>query len=156
MKSLLIFSVIFFLSFIGASCSNSDDSSYTPSTSEIVVFTANLVPVIGTGSMAYGDATLKFNQTAKTFDITVNFTGITPIDGHIHVADSGTIVFPFPQSAVATSPINLSFGITDAQIAQLMANRYYVNLHTSAFTGGEISGTLIKAGTSGGGGGGYP
>ena len=156
MKSLLSFSAILFLFFIGFSCSNSDDNNSTP-TPVIVTFNATLTPVAGTGSTASGSATLKFNQTAKTFEITITYTGIMPTHGHIHAAD-GTIVFPFSDASVAASPFTISFAINDAQIAELMANHYYVNLHTEAFPNGEISGTLTKTGTSGGeggGGGGY-
>jgi hypothetical protein len=156
MKSLLSFLAILFLLFIGLSCSNSDDDpAPTPTpTPVIVTFEATLTPVAGTGSMASGKATLKFNQTAKTFEITVTYTGILPTHGHIHAAD-GSIVFPFSDATVATTPFTLSFSINDAQIVELMANHYYVNLHTEAFPNGEISGTLSKTGTSGGGGGGY-
>jgi hypothetical protein len=47
--------------------------------------------------------------------------------------------------------------LTAAQEADLLANNYYVNLHTDAFPAGEIRGQLITAnpsGTGGGGGGG--
>jgi hypothetical protein len=149
MKSLLCFSAILCLLFIGISCSNNDDDS----SPVIVTFTASLTPVTGATSTASGDATLKLNQTAKTFEIKVNFTGLTPIHGHVHNA-AKAIVIPFPDSSVSTSPITVSGTLTDTQIAELMANQYYVNLHTTAYPDGEISGTLIKTGTSGGGGGG--
>lgn len=153
MKSVFNFSAILLLLFIGISCSNSDDNNSTP-TPVIVTFKATLTPVEGTGSSAHGDAILEFNQTAKTFKITVTYTaGFTPNHGHIHAAD-GSVVFPFPDTSVTTSPFTLSFAITDAQIVELMANHYYVNLHTVAFPNGEIKGTLIKTGTSGGDGGG--
>jgi hypothetical protein len=155
MKPSFSFLAILSVFFIVVSCSNSDDNTSTPApTPVIITFNASLTPVAGTGSVASGDATLKFNQTAKTLEITVTFTGITPKHGHIHAAD-GTIVFPFPDASVTTSPFTLSFAINDAQITELMANHYYVNLHTEAFPNGEISGTLTKSGTSGGGGGGY-
>ncbi|HEU4789876.1 MAG TPA: CHRD domain-containing protein [Flavobacterium sp.] len=149
MKSALNFSVILLLLFIGVSCSNNDDNN--SSTPVIVTFNASLTPVEGTGSSAHGDATLEFNQTAKTFKITVTYTGLAPNHGHIHAAD-GTVVFPFSDTSVTTSPFTQTFAITDAQIVELMANHYYVNLHTVDFPLGEIKGTLIKTGTSGGGG----
>jgi hypothetical protein len=153
MKTLLRFIAISFVYFGFVTCSNNNDDDNSAPTPVIVTFNAPLTAVAGTGSAASGNATLKFNQNAKTFEIMVTYTGIMPIHGHIHAAD-GTIVFPFPDTSVSTSPINLSFAITDAQIVELMANHYYVNLHTVAFPSGEISGTLIKTGTSGGGGGG--
>jgi hypothetical protein len=154
MKSLLSFSAILAFLLIGFSCSNSDEPTPSPNTPVMVSFTANLTPVNDNGSTARGDATLDLNKTAKTFEITVNFTELKPTAGHIQNADGG-IEIPFPEASVSTSPIHYSGAITDAQIVELMANNYYVNLHTTAFPTGEISGTLIKAGTSGGGGGGY-
>ncbi|RYJ36519.1 CHRD domain-containing protein [Flavobacterium anhuiense] len=153
MKSLFRLSAILLLLLIGISCSNGYDDNNDNYTPVIVTFTANLTPVTGATSSASGSATLKLNKTAKTFDLTVNFSGLTPIHGHIHAAD-GTIVIPFPDASVSTSPISVSGSITDAQITELMANHYYVNLHTTAYPNGEISGTLTKTGTSGGDGGG--
>ena len=149
MKPLLRFSAILFLFFIGISCSSNDDPSDV-----IVTFNADLTPVTGTGSSAYGNAVLKLNKTAKTFKITVTYYGLTATNGHIHALSDGAIIFPFPDSPPLTSPIVLSFNITNAQITELMANHYYVNIHTAAFPNGEISGTLIKGATTGGGGGG--
>jgi len=154
MKSLLNFSMILVIFFVaGVSCDNSDDDpTPTPNTPVLVTFTANLTPVNDNGSMASGNAVLELNKTAKTFDIVVNYTGLTPTAGHIH-GDDGGIVIPFPDALVSTSPIHHSGAITDTQIAELMDNLYYVNLHTTAFPGGEISGILMKESTSGGGGG---
>lgn len=151
MKSLFNFSAILFLIVIGISCSEDDDNP-TP-TPVISTFTATLTPPTGVTSSASGSATLKLNETAKTFEIKVSYMGLTPTHGHIHRADGG-VEIPFSDSAVATSPFTVSGAITDAQIAGLKTGTYYVNLHTSSYPGGEISGTLTKTGTSGGGGGG--
>lgn len=155
MKRLFIIPAILFLFLINTSCSNSDDSNgtTTPPTDIIITFKADLTPVAGVTSSGSGDATLLLNQTKKTFDIMVEFSGITPTAGHIHGADKA-VVIPFPDASIATSPIHVTGAITDAQIVELMANHYYVNLHTAANPGGEISGTLIKGGTTGGGSGG--
>ncbi|WP_268847068.1 CHRD domain-containing protein [Flavobacterium aestivum] len=154
MKSIFSFSAILFLFFIGISCSNSDDNNSTPTptpTPVITTFAATLTPPAGVTSSASGSAALTLNQTAKTFSITVNYTGLTPNAGHIHNATGG-IEIPFTN--VSTSPFTVSGSITDAQMTELLANHYYVNLHTTAYPNGEISGTLMKTGTSGGGGGG--
>lgn len=151
MKPLLLFSAILCVFFGVISCSKDDDPAPTPApTPVIVTFNATLTPVAGTGSAAYGDAKLEFNQTAKTFEITVTFSGLTATAAHIHGAD-GAPVFPLTNTIPLTSPIKLSTTINDAQIAELITNHYYVNVHSTAFSGGEISGTLIKTGTSGGG-----
>jgi hypothetical protein len=148
MKPLLRFLAILFLFFIGISCSNNDDDNSTP---VITTFAATLTPPAGVTSSAYGSAALTLNQTTKTFAITVNYTGLTPNAGHIHNA-SGSIEIPFTD--VSTSPFTVSGAITDVQITGLLTGTYYVNLHTTAYPAGEISGTLTKTGTTGGGGGG--
>lgn len=151
MKALFNFLASLFLIVIGISCSSDDDNP--PPTPVITTFTATLTPPTGVTSTASGSATLKLNGTAKTFEITVSYMGLTPNRGHIHRADGG-VEIPFSDTVVATSPFTVSGAITDAQIAGLMTGTYYVNLHTTSYPGGEISGTLTKTGSSGGGGGG--
>ena len=42
------------------------------------------------------------------------------------------------------SPIKLSATLTDAQAADLLAGKLYVNIHTELNPGGEIRGNLTK------------
>lgn len=160
MKSALNFSVILLLLFIGVSCSNSDDNPTPAPTPVIVTFNATLdgaSEVPANTSTATGSATLSYNKTTKIFTLNLTYSGITPTMGHIHVGAvgvSGPVVFPFSS---LTSPFSYtSVALTAAQEADLLANKYYVNLHTDAFPGGEIRGQLVTAnpGGSGGGGGG--
>jgi hypothetical protein len=44
----------------------------------------------------------------------------------------------------ATSPLEGSATLTDAQASDLMAGKWYVNVHTAANKGGEIRGQLTK------------
>ena len=92
-----------------------------------------------------GNATLTFNTITKVFTITVTHTIASPTNGHIHKGAAGTsggVIFPF---ATFTSPINYTSPALDAaQEADLMANLYYVNIHTTANPAGEIRGQLIK------------
>jgi len=159
MKSLFNFSVILLLLFIGISCSNSDDNS-SPPAPVIVTFNATLngtSEVPANTSTATGSATGSYNKTTKVLTVSLTYTGITPTMGHIHVGAvgvSGPVVFPFTN---LMSPISFtSPALTVAQETDLLANNYYVNLHTDAFPAGEIRGQLTTAnpGGSGGGGGG--
>lgn len=159
MKSLIKIFVIFVFGSGMFSCSGGySDDSYQPPAPIIVKFNATLdgaSEVPPNASTAVGTATLFFNKTTKIFTLTVVYTGITPTDGHIHkgaIGVDGPVVFPLTS---LTSPINYtSVALDAAQEADLMANLYYVNLHTAAFTGGEIRGQLITSSSSGGGGGG--
>jgi hypothetical protein len=49
---------------------------------------------------------------------------------------------PIPN--VATSPAQGSATLTDAQAADLLAGRYYINVYTAANPAGEIRGQVIK------------
>ncbi|SHG10074.1 CHRD domain-containing protein [Flavobacterium fluvii] len=146
---------ILFISMGIVSCNDDDDPAPNPN----VTFTATLngaSEVPANTSTATGTATLTYNTMTKIFTITVNHTISAPTNGHIHkgaVGVSGPPVFPF---ATFTSPINYTSTALDAgQEADLYAGLYYVNIHTAAFTGGEIRGQLTKQTSSGGGGGGY-
>jgi hypothetical protein len=164
MKPLLSFLAISSLFLSAISCSNSDDDPAPAPTPIIVTFNATLngtseVPT--NTSTATGTATMSYNKTSKILTLNVTYSGITPNDGHIHVGAvgvDGPVVFHLPS---LTSPISFtSTALTTAQENDLLANNYYVNLHTEAFPGGEIRGQLITtnpggSGGGGGGGGGY-
>lgn len=97
-------------------------------------------------SMATGTATLTYNKETKIFSIIVNFSGITATGAHIHKGAQGTpggVIFPF--TSPITSPINYtSVALDSTQRADLNADLYYVNIHSTAFPSGEIRGQLIK------------
>ncbi|MDI6049998.1 CHRD domain-containing protein [Flavobacterium sp. XS2P24] len=135
------------------SCSDNNYTSPNP-TSNLITFKAVLSgirEVPANASTATGDATLTFNNTTKTFTITVTHSIAAPTAGHIHkgaVGVNGSPVFPF---TTLTSPISYtSIALTAAEEADLRAELYYVNIHSAAFPGGEIRGQLFKEGIGGG------
>lgn len=164
MKRPIFFLIIFTILSGFISC-NSDYGNNSNPTPIIVTFNATLngsneVPP-NTTTSAYGTAVLYFNKTTKILTLTVTYTGLTVTDAHIHkgaVGVDGPIVFPISD---LISPMNYtSVALTASQEADLLANLYYVNLHSAAFPGGEIRGQLITtnpggSGGGGGGGGGY-
>jgi hypothetical protein len=96
-------------------------------------------------STATGTATGTFNTTTKILTVTTTYTGLVVTAGHIHKGEigvSGPVEFPF---VITASPISFtSSALTDSEISDLMENKYYVNLHSAAFPGGEIRGQLMK------------
>jgi hypothetical protein len=157
MKTLFRLFVISIFVSVMASCD--DDDSNTSAGPSITTFNATLngaSEVPGNNSTATGTAVLSFNNTTKTFSITVTHSIASPSGGHIHMGAAGVngnVVFPFTN---LVSPISFtSPALTAAQETDLKANLFYVNIHTAAFQGGEIRGQLIKGTTSGGSGGGY-
>lgn len=164
MKRLIQYLIIPFLILSLNSCSSDDDNGtggYSPTPNPTPSGTTNFSATLNGSSevpsnpsTATGSATLSFNNTSKIFTLTVNYSGITTTvtDAHVHkgaVGVSGPPVFPITVSA---SPLYLtSTALTAEQEADLKANLYYVNIHSAAYSTGEIRGQLIKQ-TSGGGG----
>jgi hypothetical protein len=116
---------------------------------EQINFKADLAPAAGVSSSGKGTATASLDTNTKTLTWTVDYSGLSgpATAAHIHgPADPGAnagIVVPF--SGNLASPIKGSATLTDAQIAQLEAGKWYVNIHTEANKPGEIRGQLVRA-----------
>lgn len=146
MKHFIKISAFAFLILGFISCSKSSDPAPTPNPNISFAAVLNGLSEVPTNASAgSGTAALTFNSTTKIFTVTVTYSGVTATAGHIHkgaVGVSGAVIFPF--SSVA-SPISYTSVALDAtQEADLLANLYYVNLHSAAYPGGEIRGQLIK------------
>jgi hypothetical protein len=106
---------------------------------------AEVPPVTSPGK---GSATASLDTTTKTLTWTVTYSGLSgpATAGHIHGpaasgANAGVLV---PFSGDLASPIKGSATVTDAQISDLEAGKWYVNLHTAANKPGEIRGQLLR------------
>ncbi len=96
-------------------------------------------------SKGTGTAEISYDKAAKKLSWKVTYSGLTgaATAGHIHgPAEAGKnagVVVPF---TAAASPIEGSATLTDAQAADLLAGKYYINIHTAENKGGEIRGQL--------------
>jgi hypothetical protein len=122
----------------------------TPALAETVRLKADLkgassVPpntTTGTGSV---DAT--FDTTSKVLTYTVVYSGLSgpSVAAHFHgPADPGKNAGIIVHFSPAQSPIRGTATLNDAQAADLLAGKWYANVHTSAHPGGEIRGHLAK------------
>jgi CHRD domain len=109
-------------------------------------FSATLAPGAGITSTGKGTGEFTLDPATKVLSYTVKYEGLTgpATMAHIHgPADPGAnagVVVPF---ANAASPITGTATLTDAQVAELKAGKYYVNVHTAANKGGEIRGQIL-------------
>ena len=98
-------------------------------------------PSKGTGTL-----TATYDTTTKKLSWKGSYTGLTgpATAAHFHAGDpgkNGGVVVPITP---ATSPLDGSATLTDAQAADLLAGKWYVNVHTEANKGGEIRGQVTK------------
>ena len=118
--------------------------------SNLVAFTtqlraANEVPV--NASPGTGSVDAVFNKDTNLFRWKANYSGLTgpATAGHFHgpaaVGANAGVVLPWPTPMRA--PMEGSATLTPAQVADLMAGRWYANVHTAAHPGGEVRGQMM-------------
>jgi hypothetical protein len=95
-----------------------------------------------------GTADIDYDAPTKKLTWKLTYSGLTgpATAAHFHgPAEPGKIAgvaVAIPN--FASSPVEGSATLTDAQAADLLAGKYYVNVHTAANPGGEIRGQVTK------------
>lgn len=120
-----------------------------PSQSNLLAFTtqlrgANEVPPVASGASGQVDAVL--NKDTNLLRWQLNYAGLSgpATAGHFHgpapVGANAGVALPF--SGPITSPMSGQATLTPAQVADLLAGKWYANIHTAKFPGGEIRGQM--------------
>ena len=107
---------------------------------------ASEVPPTTSAGTGAATATLDTATGKLVWDVT--YSGLTgpALAAHIHgPSDPGQNAGVAVPLKVTPSPIKGSKVLTAAQMADLEAGKYYVNIHTAANKGGEIRGQLQPA-----------
>ena len=100
--------------------------------------------VPSTGSAATGSAEVLVDTDAKkvTWPVKSDTLSGDPTAAHIHGPASASQKAP-PVIDMSTAIMQGSADITESQISDLKAGKYYVNVHTAMFPDGEIRGQLV-------------
>jgi hypothetical protein len=99
-------------------------------------------------SAGKGTAEIDYDAASKKLSWKVTYSGLSgpATAAHFHgPAEAGKNAgVAVPIANPNTSPVEGSTTLTDAQAADLVAGKYYVNIHTAANPGGEIRGQVTK------------
>jgi len=99
-------------------------------------------------SAGKGTAELDYDPASKKLSWKVTYSGLSgpATAAHFHgPAEAGKnagVAVAIPNAT--SSPVEGSATLTDAQAADLVAGKYYINIHTAANPGGEIRGQVTK------------
>ena len=99
-------------------------------------------------SAATGTADIDYDPATKKLTWKLTYSGLTgpATAAHFHgPAEAGKNAgVAVPIANAGSSPVEGSAILTDAQAADMMAGKCYVNVHTAANPGGEIRGQVTK------------
>ena len=104
--------------------------------------------VPATTSSGSGTADLDYDAASKKLSWKLSYSGLSgpATAAHFHgPAESGKnagVAVAIPNAT--PSPVQGSATLTDAQATDLLAGKYYINIHTQANPGGEIRGQVTK------------
>ena len=103
-------------------------------------------------TMGSGSATLMLDDVSGAWSLTGSFTGMTGNSSaaHIHgpaptTSNAGVITGLIFTSGATAGSLSGSGTLTSAQMMDILAGLYYVNIHSSFAGGGEVRGQLSEA-----------
>jgi hypothetical protein len=113
---------------------------------KVALAPANEVPPVPTRATGSADLTYDTATRAVTWNITHSGLSGAPTAAHFHgpasPLENAPVIVVF--SGALASPIKGSATLTPDQAMQFLAGRWYINIHTPAYPGGELRGQVPK------------
>ena len=114
-------------------------------------FTATLQgtqEVPANASAALGTVIVNYNSSTKTLVLTGNYQNLTSSisASHVHApaapGSNASVLFSLTNTGGTSGTLSSTVVLTASQESDLFAGNFYVNVHSSTFSGGEIRGQL--------------
>lgn len=105
---------------------------------------SNVPPIPSVTATGSASLVLNDDQTELSFHIEYDYLSSPESDAHIHNAGpraNGPIVFQLPIGEVKDGV----WEIPPAMVAELLAGRLYINIHSDIYISGEIRGQIVQA-----------
>lgn len=143
MKKLYSLALVALTLSLGA-CSKKEEAAPAPTTTALSATINGAQQVPANSSAATGTFVGSYDSGNKLLTYKVTYQGVTPSIAHIHIGApgmAGPVAIPFANLA---SPITGTVTLTADQADNLLSNKMYVNMHSSAYANGEIRGDIHK------------
>ncbi len=123
-----------------------------PAAADVIPLAAELTAhaeVPANPSQAHGTAALSLDTQSRNLAWTIHFAGLSaPLSAaHFHgpatTSGNAGILVPIDASK-GQSPLTGFATLTQPQVDELLAGRWYINLHTRTYPGGEIRGQVQR------------
>ena len=121
-----------------AACSPLEGVSSKAQSPEAQLTGAREVPPVSTQAFGHSTITIAADKTVSGM-LFVN--GMNATAAHIHQGakdTNGPVIVPLTKTSDATFAVPADAKITDEQHASYMAGNLYINVHSTAYPGGEI------------------
>jgi hypothetical protein len=124
-----------------------------PASAETVRLRANLVAsseVPANTSSGQGNLTASVDTATRVLSWRLEYQGLTGPSTMMHfhgpaeVGANAGVVVPIPSSPADASIVGGEATLTPEQMADLLAGKWYANIHTQANPGGEIRGQVTR------------
>jgi hypothetical protein len=140
--------------FSSAACKKDKEAAPVDLTKKATVTLSGAQEVPANTSTGTGTGTVTYDPTSKTVTYTFSWTlgssTATTANMHFHGAEDGSDIkssgvtigitgFPTGNSGTMSGTTRV---LTDAEAAQLLAGKWYFNIHSSTIPGGELRGNI--------------
>ena len=105
----------------------------------------------GSGSAGIGTAAMQFDEGTSIFSWDIEWSGLSSaaflahFHGPANPDQNGAVQVDIGGISGVASPSIGETTITAGQAADLLAGRWYINIHTPQFPGGEIRGQVVRS-----------